>query len=211
MTTYNFYISNKEIKEQCKDCLRGSWGTISSASSIVFFMCIIPLALAVLLPIFIVWWVAIPLGLFTLTVWAVMSYGFSNICLKLAKQEMPSKNEVFAGFSKKFMHVLRIAIKRVFLSIFWLIVLVVPFFVKNIGYTMSYFLLADRTDITSENAIKESCHIMQQNHKRYLNFIFSNFLWLMLILASAGITWIWIGPILRTKKAIFYENLKTEF
>lgn len=211
MTTHNFYISNKEIREQSKDCLRGSWSTASAAAAIVFFICIVPLALAVLLPIFVIWWLAIPFGVVTILVWAVMSYGFSNLCLKLAKQELPTKKEVFAGFSRKFADIGRIALKRLFLSIFWLIVLVVPFFIKNIGYSMSYLLLADRSDITSENAIKESCHIMQQNHSRYFKFLLSNILWLFLVLISGGIAWIWIGPILRTKKALFYENLKTEF
>ena len=211
MTTHNFYISNKEIKEQAKDCLRGSWAVASSAGAIVFFICVVPLALAVLLPIFVKWWLAIPLGILTFLIWALMSYGYSNLCLKLAKQELPTKKEVFAGFSKKFADIIRIAIKRLFLSIFWLIVLVVPFFIKNIGYSMSYLLLADRSDITSENAIKESCHIMQQNYSRYFKFILSNILWLLLILVSGGFAWIWVGAILRTKKAIFYENLKTEF
>ena len=211
MTTHDFYISNKEISEQSRDCLRGSWAVASSAAAIVFFMCVVPLALSVLLSIFIAWWFAIPFGLLTFIIWAVMSYGFSNLCLKLAKQELPSKKEVFAGFSKKFFHIIRIALKRLFLSIFWLVVLVVPFFIKNIGYSMSYLLLADRNDITSENAIKESCHLMQQNHTRYFKFILKNILWLLLILISAGLAWIWVGPILRTKKALFYENLKTEF
>ena len=211
MTAHNFYISNKEIKEQSKDCLRGSWATAYAASAIVFFICIASLTLAILLSIFVKWWLAIPFGLITIFVWAVMSYGFSSFCLKLSRQELPSKKEVFAGFSKKFIHILRIAIKRLFLSVFWLIVIIVPCIIKNISYSMSYFLLADRTDITSENAIKESCHIMQQNRARYIKFIFSNFGWLTLILISGGFTWIWIGPILRTKKALFYENLKTEF
>lgn len=211
MATYNFYDSNKQISEKSKDCLRGSWDVLASASAIVFLICVVPLIVTILLSIFVAWWISIPLGILTFIVWVVMSYGYEKFCLRVAKQDLPVKNDIFAGFSKKMGNVLRIALKRLFLSIFWLIVLVFPCFIKNIGYSMSYLLLADRNDITSENALNESKHIMQQNYGRYFKLILSNILWILLVILSAGIGWIWIGPILQTKKAVFYENLKTEF
>ena len=211
MIQYDFYISNKELASQSKDCLRGSWGTASAAAAIVFFMCLIPLAITVLLSLFVYWWLTIPLGLLTLFIWAIMSYGFSNMCLKISKQEIPIKKDVFAGFSRKMGHIIKIVIKRLFASIFWLILLIIPCVIKNIGYSMAFMLLADRSDIKSDNALKESAHIMQQNHGRYLKLIFKNTLWYLLILVSAGFAWFWVGPLLRTRKALFYENLKTEF
>lgn len=211
MATYNFYSSNKEIHDQAKDGLRGSWGVAASASAIVFLLCFVPLVLTILLSVFVVWWLSIPLALLTLFIWAVMSYGYSKFCLKIAKQELPVKRDIFAGFSRQMGNVIRIAFKRLLLSIFWLIILVLPCFVKNIGYSMSLYLLADRKDITSENALAESKHIMQQNYGRYFRLLLSNILLYLLVVISAGIAWIWIGPLLETKKAVFYENLKTEF
>ena len=89
--------------------------------------------------------------------------------------------------------------------------MVFPVFVKNVGYSMSILLMADRPEIKSDTALVESVHIMKQNYGRYFKFLLSNLFWFLLILMTAGIAWIWIGPLLSTKKALFYENLKTAF
>lgn len=204
-------MSNKEIREQSKDCLRGSWKTAFSASLIVFLLCVFLVATTVLLSIFVAWWISIPLGLFSLIIFAILSYGYNNFCLHISRQELPNKSLVFSGFSKRAKTVIAVFIKRFVLTIFWLVILIIPAFIKNIGYSMSTLLMADRNDIKSENALVESKHIMKQNYSRYFKFLMSNFLWFFLILITAGIAWIWIGPVLSTKKAIFYENLKTMF
>ena len=211
MALYNFYITNKDISEQSRDCLRGSWKTAISASLIVFLIFISLAAATTLLSIFVVWWISIPLGLFSLFIFAILSYGYNNLCLHISRQELPNKSLVFSGFSRRVRTILAVFIKRFILSIFWLIVLVFPVFIKNIGYSMATLLMADRSDIKSENVLVESKHIMKQNYSRYFRFLMSNFFWFFLILITAGIAWIWIGPLLSTKKALFYENLKTTF
>ena len=211
MALYNFYNSNKEINEQSRDCLRGSWKTAISASLIVFLICFFLVALTVLLSIFVAWWISIPLGLLTLIMFALLDYGYNNFCLHISRQEMTKQSLVFSGFSKRAKTIIAVLLKRIFLTIFWLVVLVFPAFVKNIGYSMATLLMADRQDIKSENALFESKHIMKQNYGRYCKFLLLNILWFLLVLITAGIAWIWIGPILSTKKALFYENLKTAF
>ena len=211
MALYNFYNSNKEISEQSRDCLRGSWKTAISASLIVFLLCATLVLATVLVSIFVAWWICIPLVIFALIMFSLLSYGYNNFCLHISRQEMPSKNLIFSGFSKRAKTIIAILIKRIFLTIFWLVVLVFPAFVKNIGYSMSTLIMADRQNLKSEHIIVESMHIMKQNYGRYAKLLMSNFFWFFLVLITAGLGWIWIGPIISTKKALFYENLKTEF
>ena len=53
--------------------------------------------------------------------------------------------------------------------------------------------------------------VFQQNYGRYAKFLLKNTHWFLLTLLTGFIAWIWVGPIILTKKAIFYENLKTDF
>ena len=92
----------------------------------------------------------------------------------------------------------------------WIVALVVPFIIKSISYSMASFLMIDK-NIDSENALKESQHIMKQNHGRYAKLLLCNLHWFLLVLLSAGIAFVWIAPMFMTKKALFYENLKTDF
>lgn len=210
MTNYDYYISNKEINTEAFDCMRGSWKDSAKVTLLYCFICLVSIALPILLGIFVKWWLSIPIGIIALLLICVLSYGYTNFCHRLSLQENPKTKELFTGFSKKIGGVLRLGIKKFFLSLMWLVLLVVPFFVKSIGYSMSTFLMIDKR-ATSENALSESKHLMKQNYLRYLKFLFSNLHWFLLILISAGVAFIWIAPLFMTKKALFYENLKTEF
>ena len=211
MASYDFYISNKELNKQTKESLHGSWKTASAVGAIALILCLIPIAVTVIVSVFTFWWLAIPLGFVCLLWIAIIGYGLNNFCHKIAKQEMPTKKELFAGFSKRIKDILSVAIKKFFLSIMWLVLLIFPFVVKNIGYSMSTLLMVDKKEIKSGNAIKESKHLMKQNYGRYAKFLLKNIHWFLLTLATGFIAWIWVGPLMLTKKAVFYENLKTDF
>ena len=210
MTNYDYYVSNKQINIDAADCMRGSWKDAAKTTALYMVLCVIYIAIPVLVGIFVKWWLAIPISLISMMFVAIFSYGFSAFCHKLALQENPKINLLFAGFSKKMGRIIRVSIKKFFLGLFWLILLVVPFVVKSIGYSMATFLMIDK-DVDSENALKESQHIMKQNYGRYLKFLLCNTHWFLLILISAGIGFVWIAPLIMTKKALFYENLKTDF
>ena len=210
MVSYDFYISNKEINGKTEECLRDFSHELSMASLLNYIICIIPLIITILLSIFVKWWLSIPLGIVSLFLIAIMSYGYENYCLKIAQEENPNMKNIFSGFSRQIGKIFNITIKRLFLSIFWLIIFIFPCFIKNIGYSMSFMVLADK-DGKIENAIIESKRLMKENYKRYFKLILANIHFILLVIITAGIAWTWLGPKLITKKAVFYENLKTEF
>ncbi len=211
MLNYNFYKSNKEIKLEVKDCLRGSWGQSVNTTFVFSLICLLLIGTTVLLGIFVAWWLSIPIALISMLIMSILSYGYSYFCLKLARQENPTTKDLFCGFSKKIGQVIKLSIKKFFLGIFWLVMLVVPFVVKSIGYSMATFLMIDKREINSDNALKESKHIMTQNYYRYFKLVISFVLWYFLVIVSAGIAFFWVVPRIMTSKALFYENLKTEF
>ena len=210
MLNHGFYISNKEIATESKDCLRGSWKVAALTTFVFCLFMIVALSITILTSIFVEWWFSIPFGILTILLFGIFHYGYSQFCLSIARQETPYISELFSGFSKKIGGILKLIIKKFFLLLFWLVVFIVPFFVKAIAYSMSTLLMIDK-GLKSDVVIKESKHIMKQNYGRYLKFVFSNILWFLLVLISAGIAIIWVAPKFMTGKALFYENLKTEF
>ena len=68
MEEFDFYVSNKKIKEDSFDCLNGSWSKSFSISFFMFLMFLVLTAITVLLSIFVNWWLSIPLALFELLI-----------------------------------------------------------------------------------------------------------------------------------------------
>lgn len=211
MASYNFYISSKNCKQEAKECLRGAWKQSALTTLLYFAIMLALVATTVLLSIFVKWWISIPLGIFTLLVWGVLSYGYNVYVLKLAQGKDAKIWHLFAGFSKKLGTVIKLSIKQFFLSIFWIVVLIIPFFIKHLSYSMSRLLVADNRVQKGESPIKESKHIMSGNYSRYFSFVMSFFGWFALAVVTAGIGLVWIYPWFMTNKALFYENLKTDF
>ena len=120
MTNYDYYVSNKQINTESLDCMRGSWGDAAKTTVLYMFFCTVLIAWPVLVGIFVKWWLAIPIALFSMMFMAVFSYGFSVFCHKLALQENPKARLLFAGFSKKLGQILKISIKKFFLGLLWL-------------------------------------------------------------------------------------------
>ena len=210
MAGYNFYISNKKIKEDSKECMNGVWGKALWCSLLLFLLSAVLIASAVVLSVKIYWWLSIPITIFGLLILSFFFYGYEYLGLKLARQEDFSFGVMFEGF-KNFKNVLSISIKKFFLCLIWFVMAVVPFFVNALGCSMSNMLMIDNNEYNSSNALKQSKHIMKSNYGRYFKFVFSNILWYLLILITGGIAFLWVGQLLITRKALFYENLKTDF
>ena len=211
MLTYNFYKTNKEIKADVSDCMRDSWKSASVATLVYCLICLVLIGATTLLSIFVAWWISIPLAIVSYYIISILNYGYTNMSLQLSRQQVISTKDLFVGFSKKIGQILALSTKKFFMLLFWLVMLIVPFFIKLIEYSMATYLVIDRADVTSENALKESRHIMKQNRSRYLKFLLSYILWYLLVVISAGVAFIWVAPKVMTAKAVFYENLKTEF
>lgn len=211
MQAYNFYISAKQCKEHAKDCLRDAWKASAKASILYLFVVLALLSAIVLPSIFVRWWLVFPLLFVCYLVWSLFDYGYTQYFWKLCRLESPTAKDLFAGFSKRTGDVLKTAFKRLFLGIFWLAMLVVPFFIKQASYDMSYYLLMDNNELTSAKVLKESKHLMKKNVGRLYKFHFEFLLWYLLILCTAGFAGIWVLPYIKTSQAKFYEDLKTEF
>ena len=209
MTGHNFYITNKKCKEQAKEYLRYSWKQ-SAQVTLVYYLMMLILALVVALPsALIAWWLVFPLLFLEYLPWSLFDYGYKKYFWDLTQLNKVSIKTLFCGFSKNAGKIMKTYLKKLFLSLGWFLLLIVPYFFKHPNYAMTTFILWDKPD--EQNPIKESKHLMKKNKERFLNFEFSFTHWYLLVLVTAFVAGIWVMPYLATAEAVFYEDLKTDF
>ena len=209
MTKYDFYISNQKCKEQAKEFLRYTWKD-SAQITLMFYGIMLIVSCAVVFPaVFVAWWLVFPLLFIEYMIWSLFDYGYKRYFWGLTQLEKVSKKLLFAGFSKKTGKILKTYLKKLFLGLWWLILLVFPYFLKQPAYVVATYIIWDRPDV--QNPVKESKRLMTGNHKRLAKLQASFSYWYLLIYVSAFIAGIWVLPYLATAEAVFYEDLKTEF
>lgn len=211
MASYNFYIDAKKCREEAKECLRGAWKMSALMTLLYFFIMSLLIVATSLLSYYVAWWISIPMGLLTMLMGSILHYGYQVYCLNLAQGKDAKISNLFTGFSGKIGAVIKLSIKKFILLLFWFVLLIVPFFIKLTGYSMSKYLIADNRLSKEQSPIKESKHLLKKNYGRFAKFVLSFMGWYLLGCITFYIGFLWIMPMIEVNKALFYENLKTEF
>lgn len=94
--------------------------------------------------------------------------------------------------------------------ILWAFLFYIPAFIMSYAYMMTPFILADRPDLSVNQAIKESKRMMK-GHKFDLFCLQLSFAgWYILAILTAGIGLFWLTPYITAATAEFYRDLKSE-
>ena len=209
MANYNFYISNKKCKEQAKEFLRYTWKDSVGVTLLFYGIMLIVSSIVVLPAVFVAWWLVFPLFIVEFLVWSLLDYGYKKYFWELTQLEKVSKKTLFSGFSKKAGRIFKTYLKKLFLGIFWFVLLIVPYFFKYPKYAVATYVIWDKPDV--QNPVKESKRLMNGNVDRYAKLELSFAHWYLLVLVTAFVAGLWVMPYLATAEAVFYEDLKTDF
>lgn len=90
-----------------------------------------------------------------------------------------------------------------------MLLLIVPGIIKGLSYSMSYFVLKDRPELSPAEAIKESMRLMN-GHKADLFILQLSFIGWAILGSITVIGIIWVIPYMYTAVAAFYEQLKNK-
>lgn len=143
-----------------------------------------------------------------LIIGGALSYGYENICLNVVRgSEKVKVEDLFEGF-KHFGKAFGVHIINGVLIFLWSLLLIVPGVIKSLSYSMSYFILIDNPELSSNEARKKSMSLMQGNKRRLFCLLLSFIGWDLLCLLTLGVLSLWITPYKRTAVAVFYENIK---
>jgi uncharacterized membrane protein len=186
---------NADIMTAARASLKGRIGT-PMAAFVVFIVILNGLNC---IP-FIGWLASILIG-------GSMTLGLYILYLAVARGQQVSFNQLFEGFSS-FGNALAAYIVSTIFIILWALLLIVPGIIAALGYSLTFFIIADNRDIDGLMAMRKSKEMMMGN-KGKLFCLGCRFIgWFLLCIITCGIGFLWIGPYFLASLSKFYDDVK---
>ena len=91
--------------------------------------------------------------------------------------------------------------------VLWSLLLLVPGIIKSFSYAMTNYILIDHPDLSVNEAITHSRHMMNGNKWRFFLLNLSFIGWGILCILTLGIGFIWLVPYMEATFAKFYLDL----
>lgn len=133
----------------------------------------------------------------------------SQIALKAMRGKDVVIENTFDGFKNFVNAFLLFLINSIFVAL-WSLLLVIPGIIKQLSYSMSFFLLADDPTLTQDKAREKSIELMNGNKWRLFCLRFSFIGWYLLSILTFGILLFWVIPYEKCAEAEFYRDLIKE-
>jgi uncharacterized membrane protein len=187
-------ISNRDIMANARSQLKGKWGSAVLVVFIYMLISVIPGSIPK------IGWII------NLVIGGPVAFGISYYFLSFAREKNPVLEDLFKGFSI-FGKTLISYLLVILFTLLWTLLLIVPGIIAAISYSMTFFLLADNSEMSGPDAIKKSKELMNGNKYRYFCFLGRFAGWFLLGILSMGIGFLWIVPYFMASNARFYETL----
>lgn len=201
----------KDLRNAAWKDMKGSWGTLAL---IYFLYTIILGALAAVnglnaLRIVFLSVLSIAASVAVLLLSGPFNLGIHISALDVSRKQPVSVGSLFEGF-KSFGDSLALHILNAIFTFLWSLLLVIPGIIKAYSYSMGYFILADRPDLSGNQARKRSMYLMKGHKWQLFCLDFSFIGWYLLSLLTLGILAFWVYPYHMTARAEFYNELLVE-
>jgi uncharacterized membrane protein len=188
------HISNSDIMAHAWSQLKGKWGSVVLVVLIYVLIGIIPGSVPK------IGWIV------NLIIGGPIAFGISYYFLSFARGKNPVIEDLFKGFSffgKTLVSYLLIVV----FTILWSLLLIVPGIIAAISYSMTFYILADNSEMSGHDAISKSKELMKGNKYRYFCLLCRFIGWFLLGILSLGIGFLWIVPYFMASNVGFYETL----
>ena len=189
----------KELRAAAWEKKKGRWGMLAP----VFFIYSLIMAACAALSYVVVGAVAV------LLLSGPLMLGFTMVCLAVSRRQGASLSKLFEGFSRFGDSLVLFLLMDIFIFL-WSLLLVIPGIIKMYSYSMSWFVLHDRPDLTGNEARKRSMYLMRGHKWRLFCLDFSFLGWYLLSALTLGILAFWVTPYHMTARAEFYQELLAE-
>ncbi|MBQ9833388.1 MAG: DUF975 family protein [Clostridia bacterium] len=186
----------KDFRNKAWAALKGKWGTFAL---IAFIYSLIVSAVT-----------ATGIGsMLTVIVSGPLTLGVSIVSLKVIRGFDIDLKDMFEGFNN-FLNSFLLGLVNAIFVFLWSLLFFVPGIIKQLSYSMSYYIMAENPEISQSDARKKSMEMMQGHKWRLFCLQFSFIGWILLSILTLGILLFWIMPYMQTAAAAFYEDLKTK-
>ena len=143
----------------------------------------------------------------TLIIGGPLALGAAIFSLAIARGKEGSLGQLFDGFNH-FATALVTYLLMLLYVFLWMLLLIVPGIIAALGYSMTFYILADDPQIKPQDALKKSKSMMD-GHKEKLFYLCLRFLLLaILCILTLGIGFLWLVPYVHVTMAKFYDDIK---
>jgi len=190
-----------QLRAEARDLLRGQW---NACALMMFIFTALSGSISLIFGVGNTQFLSSPLSLL---VGAPLNLGITAIFLKLYQGQSFQYEEIFHGFRDFSRAVISALLISVYV-ILWSILLIVPGIIAALGYSMTFFILAENPNLSATEAMALSKQMMD-GHKTELFMLSLSFIgWFFLSLFTFGIGIFWLAPYVDMSYTIFYHRVK---
>ncbi len=133
----------------------------------------------------------------------------NKIALNVMRGKDVTIEMTFDGF-KNFVNAFLLGLVNSIFIFLWSLLFVIPGIIKELSYSMSFYLLADNPELTQDQAREKSIAMMNGNKWRLFCLRISFIGWYLLCVITCGILLFWVVPYVKCAEAEFYRDLIKE-
>jgi uncharacterized membrane protein len=184
--------ASHEFRALARAQLKGSW--IDAVITALIFSVILSAASFVF-------------GIGTLIVGGPLCLGFYGYFLNKARGQSVKFENLFDGFSRFIPSLVLYLLYSLFICL-WSLLFVIPGLIKQLSYSMCFYIMRDNPEIGANEAITRSKKMMNGNKMKLFCLYLSFIGWFILACFTFGIGFLWFIPYVSLAEANFYEELK---
>ena len=143
----------------------------------------------------------------TLIIGGPLALGAAIFSLSISRGKEARLEEIFQGFNNFGTALVTYLLLLLYIFL-WTLLLIVPGIIAALGYSLTFYILADDQSIKPQDALKKSKSKMD-GHKEKLIYLWLRFLLLaILCILTLGIGFLWLIPYVHVTMAKFYDDVR---
>jgi len=146
-------------------------------------------------------------SILTLVIGGPLALGAAIFSLSISRGKEAMLEQIFQGFNR--FSTAFIAYLLILLYVLlWALLLIVPGIIAALGYSMTFYILADDPLINPQDALKKSKSMMDGYKLKLFYLCLRFFLLALLCILTLGIGFLWLIPYVHITMAKFYDDIK---
>src|SRR5450432_301143 len=146
-------------------------------------------------------------SILTLIIGGPLALGAAIFSLSISRGKEAMLEQLFQGFNN-FSNPFITYLLLLLYILLWTLLLIVPGIIAALGYSMTFYIIADDSTIKPQDALKKSKSMMD-GYKLKLFYLGLRFLLLaILCILTLGIGFLWLIPFVHVTMAKFYDDIK---
>lgn len=147
------------------------------------------------------------ISIISLVIGGPFALGAALFSLSISRGKEARLEQIFHGFNR-FTTALAAYLLILLYVVLWMLLLIVPGIIAALGYSMTFYIIADNESIKAEDALRKSKSMMEGYKLKLFNLCFRFFLLALLCILTLGIGFLWLIPFINITMAKFYDDIK---